>query len=1362
MPWFGTVAFWGITWGTIVLTVASIVIGSWQASRARQAARDAFNASLRDRLVSVSTTTAYRSRVYGTVRNVDGILFKASHGQDLRYYTFVVATAGHEIDGFEQAYFNDQALDLEPDGTVTTAPYGGKARTTQSEVLTVVGMRSSVVLAADPVPGSVIAWVPAGSDYHQPAAAAVLGVVGRVVDVQLSNVGGGSSAIAVTLTYQIETPTSNARVRFYKGTRTQDLSADLIALGIPNIQLGVHRFAGIACMLVTLTYSQDSFPAGIPSMSAVMRGALCVDRRTGVAAFTRNPAVIADDWAQHKYGGGLLAAELAAEPLIGSSNACDVAHTFAAGTVSTVATPQTMPMYECGIVCRTEADPSDTLSAIVETMAGQWGWASGRLRIKAGYYTAPLLTIDETWFSDQGTREFTQGLARNDLGNIYNVQIADRSAGYTVVPVAPVRAEAYITADGQELPISMSFEGVTDAIHAQHVAGVMLRRARQGFTISLPLNFRGILLELFDTVAVNFERYGIAGKAMEVATWSFSQDGGTQVLLRETAASVFNPDASFLLLDESPNTALPRPWFVPEITGLGVTSGTTELTDKSVVTRTRVTWDRVNDEAVRNSGKIEVAYILLGSVGTPGEGVDDGGTGWLYLDGARILADTRYVSLDGTAGAAVGAGATGGLFLDGARILSDTRYLSLDGVVLTEAPQWAVVEVAGDAIEAILLGLKSDAIYAFTVRARNTLGVRGPWCVQVGALISSELMPSATGPQGEQGIPGLPGATSYFHVAYADSADGSVNFNQTAGAYIGTYVNFAQADSTSYLTYKWVLVKGAQGPQGLTGIAGVGVDGVTSYLHIKYSDDAGNTFTANLGESVGRYLGTRVDLVAADSAVPSAYTWALIRGADGAQGPQGSQGTPGVAGSTSYFHVAYADSADGSVNFNQTSGSYIGTYVDFAIADSASYSAYQWILVKGSQGPQGLQGIPGTGVDGTTQFLHIKYSDDGGLTFTATSGETPGRYLGTYVDLVAADSNSVGAYMWALIRGADGAQGPPGPQGSQGIPGTVGMNGATSYFHIAYAASADGTVGFNQTGGNYVGTYVNFTPADSLVPSVYTWRLFKGADGAAGTNGIPGTNGLSGQTSYLHIKYSDDGGATFTAGGGEVAGAWIGTFVDLTLPDSTNVGDYSWARLLAPTYRQEAAPVNPAQGSSWLVPSTGKQYIYIGTTWYPTVGTGSIDTDQLAPGSATEVALSQLTRYVYTWPTVNGGRLQVCSIFFTNTNSLPAQIEVTMRGTMSLVTAAQTSWPGVNLSCYTDIQGPAGMVYSSDTLEQIWDQGPNVTKEVSVSLVTLISIPSGARFHFATHLLMTYQGSMPTGPTTTLTDFSLRIAAIKR
>lgn len=147
-------------------------------------------------------------------------------------------------------------------------------------------------------------------------------------------------------------------------------------------------------------------------------------------------------------------------------------------------------------------------------------------------------------------------------------------------------------------------------------------------------------------------------------------------------------------------------------------------------------------------------------------------------------------------------------------------------------------------------------------------------------------------------------------------------------------------------------------------------------------------------------------------------------GATGATGPQGTAGTPGAAGTNSYFHVAYADSADGSTNFNQVSGTYIGTYVDSNPTDSSSPSAYQWVLIKGAQGPQGNQGIPGTnGTDGTTSYLHIKYSDDGGATFTASSGEAVGKYIGTYVDTNPVDSTSVLSYTWALIKGADGTNG---------------------------------------------------------------------------------------------------------------------------------------------------------------------------------------------------------------------------------------------------------------------------------------------------------------------------------------------------
>lgn len=157
---------------------------------------------------------------------------------------------------------------------------------------------------------------------------------------------------------------------------------------------------------------------------------------------------------------------------------------------------------------------------------------------------------------------------------------------------------------------------------------------------------------------------------------------------------------------------------------------------------------------------------------------------------------------------------------------------------------------------------------------------------------------------------------------------------------------------------------------------------------------------------------------------PIAITKVGAQGATGPTGPQGTAGTPGAPGTSSYFHVAYADSADGSVNFNQVSGSYIGTYVDSNPTDSALPSAYQWVLIKGAQGPTGNQGIPGTnGVDGTTSYLHIKYSNDGGTTFTASGGETVGDYLGQYVDNTLLDSTNPADYTWALIKGADGSNG---------------------------------------------------------------------------------------------------------------------------------------------------------------------------------------------------------------------------------------------------------------------------------------------------------------------------------------------------
>ena len=84
-----------------------------------------------------------------------------------------------------------------------------------------------------------------------------------------------------------------------------------------------------------------------------------------------------------------------------------------------------------------------------------------------------------------------------------------------------------------------------------------------------------------------------------------------------------------------------------------------------------------------------------------------------------------------------------------------------------------------------------------------------------------------------------------------------------------------------------------------------------------------------------------------------------------------------------------------------------------------------------------------------------KYSDDGGKTFTAGNGETPGRWLGLYVDMIPTDSDKPSAYKWSDTKGQDGT------------PGLPGEDGRTPYFHIKY--SDNGGMSFTANNGEEPG-----------------------------------------------------------------------------------------------------------------------------------------------------------------------------------------------------------------------------------------------------------------------------------------------------
>lgn len=150
------------------------------------------------------------------------------------------------------------------------------------------------------------------------------------------------------------------------------------------------------------------------------------------------------------------------------------------------------------------------------------------------------------------------------------------------------------------------------------------------------------------------------------------------------------------------------------------------------------------------------------------------------------------------------------------------------------------------------------------------------------------------------------------------------------------------------------LAKQYAGKDGANGIPGKdGKDGKTQYTHLAYANSADGTKDFSVSDGNREYIGMYVDFVEADSTDPTKYTWSLIKGADGAQGVPG---TPGADGKTPYFHIAYANSADGKTGFsvdNSVDKLYIGQYTDYTPNDSTDPTKYSWTKIKGEPGTAG-------------------------------------------------------------------------------------------------------------------------------------------------------------------------------------------------------------------------------------------------------------------------------------------------------------------------------------------------------------------------------------------------------------------------
>ena len=106
-----------------IATLASVVVSSQQKNKAERAARDAYNASMRDQTITLKGGVNPRPIVYGKTAVGGQLIYAESTGSAKENLILVVALAHGEVDAIETVYFNDIELAIDGSDNVTTAPY---------------------------------------------------------------------------------------------------------------------------------------------------------------------------------------------------------------------------------------------------------------------------------------------------------------------------------------------------------------------------------------------------------------------------------------------------------------------------------------------------------------------------------------------------------------------------------------------------------------------------------------------------------------------------------------------------------------------------------------------------------------------------------------------------------------------------------------------------------------------------------------------------------------------------------------------------------------------------------------------------------------------------------------------------------------------------------------------------------------------------------------------------------------------------------------------------------------------------------------------------------------------------------------
>lgn len=601
-----------VTTGILVAAYAITIVGtlalsSYQKNKAERAARSQFDAAQVDRLANVPGTVVPRELVLGRIRKGGHVFYKTSVGQFKELFIMCVALAEHEIDGVEQIYLNDQPVDVNELGQVTTAPYGQPATISAEKDVPYGSL--TVTLDFDPIPGSVSATEspPGQVGGHEVQCS----VDGRVVTI-IDPLPGWRFRV----NYQYSGFNTFVRIVSHLGSPDQQADWELTQM-LPGTWTADHRARGVAYLVCHFAYNDTALPSGIPTVTARIRGAKLYDPRTGATNFSENPALMMRHVLLHPQFGKRASMSAAEDArIIAAANACDIGISYTGS--------DWVQMFRAASVFPFGSPARGVLDDLAQAMAGEWAYAAGEFYLRAGVYQLPVMDLNDEDLAvvqtstDGAVSQLPMTISphrpRNEKFNLVPIRIWDQAANYVETTIKPLRADTLVAADGAELSQEVTMPAVFYAGQAFHTAGIMLRDARDPLTAVLPFKMRAYPLEIFDGVRVTLDRYGWLNKEFRIIGRLFSPNGIVQLTLKETTAAIFVYGGAFAPEGYASNGGLPKPWDIRAPSIQSISSGEGELvvqSDGTILNGVRVTWLPIADQSILSGGNVEIEYKVL-------------------------------------------------------------------------------------------------------------------------------------------------------------------------------------------------------------------------------------------------------------------------------------------------------------------------------------------------------------------------------------------------------------------------------------------------------------------------------------------------------------------------------------------------------------------------------------------------------------------------------------------------------------------------------------------------------------------------------------------------------------------------------